>query len=421
MTNFLEIQSNLMQLTSELEVIAQKDLADMKQNLDTLERELHGIERKEVEYSADSLCSLSSNLRKIERKKFSILKVLKIEKNENVHSNFLAWLLEPTENHGLGTMFVDEFLKVIERKVPKFSGTLALINTLDILVEREVSNETSRLDIRLMDTKGFFHCTIENKISSAEGADQTNRLYNDFHGICAHEMFIFLTLNGKEKPINKNFLTLTYIELLPILLKIESKAVDDTKLLIINYVNTIERLIMADKFNGYSERTQLYFRYEKQISEVKAAYEEDRRLLLSSLEDGIKKRQWWDESSWKITTTGSIINVWKSRWWQDPTGFYIELRPWIEQPAVELFIYGTPATFSAKFVHILKKNMDKKYPGKIPGDFIKHLTGVNKFIEKIIRFLPGDKDQTEKVLNCLDQMVNQFEKILDESIEDYKP
>ena len=39
-------------------------------------------------------------------------KILSLTQNEKVHSEFLAWLLSPYEEHGLGDLF---FRKIIEK------------------------------------------------------------------------------------------------------------------------------------------------------------------------------------------------------------------------------------------------------------------------------------------------------------------
>jgi hypothetical protein len=421
MNSLSEISFALEQLRNELEVIAREDVANLKQDLSNLETELASIERKEISNSAEALHSLVLDLEKIERKEFSFLKTLRIEGNELVHSNFLAWLLDPSGNHGLGPLFTEKFLAVAVQKVKNRKIDLSGLNFFDIVVEREISSETSRLDIRLMDAKGLLHCAIENKILSKEGTKQTRRLYNDFHGICPRELFIFLTLTGAEKPDNKNFVPMTYNELRPILTELLDVSVGDTNFLIKNYLNTLERLIMAEKFNGYSERTQLYFRYVKQIQEIKAAYEADRRLMLSALEDGIKQREWWDESTWKMDKTGSDIKIFKPIWVTEDTGVYFWLTPWIEQPGFDLSVYGRPSAFSLKFVTVLKKNLERKYPDpKMAGDFKKNLSGINTYLEKDLHFSFTEKNQIEKILKSLDEMVEQFEKILDESVEEFK-
>ena len=53
------------------------------------------------------------------------------------------------------------------------------------------------------------------------------------------------------------------------------------------------------------------------------------------------------------------------------------------------------------------------------GDFVKHLTGYNKFLEKTMKFSFTEKDQVERILQNLDEMVNQFEIILDKSFEEF--
>jgi len=416
----MELSNSLEQLKEELETISNTDTNNLRNDFDTLQKELDDIRRREICNSATSLNSLSAELKKINTKEFSILQTLGVEEDECVHSNFLAWLLDPLENHGLGSLFTERFLTLATQKMKHDIIDLSQISLKEMLVDREISSETSRLDIRLMDSKGLLNCTIENKILSKEGIDQTNRLYNDFHGICPNEIFIFLTLNGTEKPINQNFLSLTYTELKQIFEDLLEIATGDTKFLIKNYLNTLERLIMSEKFNGYSERTQLYYRYIKQIGEIRSAYETDRRLLLNALADEIKQREWWNESTWKMEKTGAYIRIFKPEWMPKDDGVYFFLRPWIEQPACDLQVYGKPASFSTKFAPILKRKIDLKYPGKMAGDFIKRLTGINTFLENILKFSLTEKDQVEKVLKNLDVMVDQFEKILDESIEEFK-
>jgi hypothetical protein len=417
--NSHETSTALENLRTELSIITQKDIANLGTGLKTFNSELVSVQKKEVEHSSENLSNFAIDIEKIHKREFSLLRTLGIEENELVHSNFLAYLLDPAENHGLGSQFIEKFLRVAASKSNRDAIRIPSIDFQNILVEREISSETSRSDIRLMDVKGLFHCTIENKIFSREGDEQTNRLYRDFHGICPSELFVFLTLSGKEKPTNRNFISVTYSELLPALHELLNDAVGDTKLLMKNYLSTLERLILAEKFNGYSERTQLYFRYVKEINEVKSAYEEDRKLLLSALEEGVKERSWWDESVWKMKKTGSDVLIYKPEWWPEEAGVYLWIRPWIEGPACDLYLYGTPAAFSTKFVHVLKKYLEPKYTGKMAGDFIAHLTGVNTFLERTIKFSLTEKEQVEKILKVLDEMVNQLGRIIDESIAEF--
>jgi hypothetical protein len=77
--------------------------------------------------------------------KFNPLKVLKVDEYEIRHSNMLAWLLDPSENHGLG----EEFFK-------KFLGEVILLN------------ENMDLDISILDIylKNFHDIQISREWNS---------------------------------------------------------------------------------------------------------------------------------------------------------------------------------------------------------------------------------------------------------------
>lgn len=44
-------------------------------------------------------------------RKFNLFDVLKVSRNEIRHSNVLAWLLNPNENHGLGDSYIRKFVQ----------------------------------------------------------------------------------------------------------------------------------------------------------------------------------------------------------------------------------------------------------------------------------------------------------------------
>ena len=421
MSNFKDILSGLEQLKSQLENIDKNETADAEKKLVILAKDLVNIGDKELHEANNGLDLLTTELGNIGKREYSFMKIFGIEEDELVHSRFLAWMLNPLENHGLGSQFVETFLEKIASKTENLD--LSDVRLSSLLVRTEVPTETSRLDISLMDPAGHFICVIENKISSREGIDQTKRLYKDNHGICPKELFIFLTLNGKEKPKDEHFLSLTYGEVLPMLKGLLDLSSDDTKYLIKNYVNTLEGLIMSEKFDGYSERTQLYYRFNKQIDEVKAAFEQDRRLLLSAFEEEIKKRKWWDYDIWGIGKTGTEVTFWKHKWYlgeNDEEGPYFEVRPSTTRSVVYVSLLGYPSTFSQKFAPILKKYLEQKYLRQNAGDFQKTLTGVNTFLEKTLLFSFTERNLIQKTLTNLDEMVDSFGEIVERSIKEFR-
>lgn len=106
--------------------------------------------------------------------KFNIFNVLKLSNAEIRHSNFLAWLMNPLENHEIGNFFLKEFLKTATKDY--ISSEDILINEEDIsskdFFECEVRREYKNIDILLVDKDSCFVCVIENKIWSGEHSEQ---------------------------------------------------------------------------------------------------------------------------------------------------------------------------------------------------------------------------------------------------------
>ena len=144
--------------------------------------------------------------------KFNVFEAIGAVRQESRHSDFLAFLLHPTQNHGLG----DVFLKRLLQKAIAYSENNELSITqidLDIwdLSQAEVLREWERIDIFVLDQTNQLVTVIENKISSKESTGQLKRyrekiehLYPNFKKI-----FLYLTPDGDD-PSDKNYLRLDY-------------------------------------------------------------------------------------------------------------------------------------------------------------------------------------------------------------------
>jgi hypothetical protein len=421
MDDVRETLSALEQLRKKLDAIVDSEISETGRMLSNLMTDVVNVEKNELHENANKLSSLAVQLINIEKKEFSFMKVFGIENNELAHSSFLAWLLDPLGYHGLGSQFVEKFICKVASKTKNLD--FSNLDFSNLCVDQEISGDESRLDIRIRDPLGSFICIIENKMLSPEGIDQTDRLYRDFHGISASELFVFLTLDKTVKPKNSNFISLTYEEVLPMLRSLLEDATNaDTRFLTKHYLNTLERLIMSEKFECFSERTKLYYQYQKYIEEVNKAFNQDRELLLSALEDGIQHCSWWDGKFWKIEKTGDDITIWKDAWYpSEHEGVHIQLYLHKSEPTFSLYIYGEPSEFSAKFGPTFKRFLDEKHPGKSASGFSKTFAkGVSKFIEKTIPLSLTEKDNVQKILKNLDDMVETFEEIIEKSIKEFK-
>ena len=98
----------------------------------------------------------------------NIFEVLGITNAEIRHSNFLAWLLDPNGNHGMGDKFLREFVSKLGQRevVPE--------NVTDCIVRREWLH----IDLLVLCQKEKYLLCVENKVLSGEHDDQLHR-YRD--------------------------------------------------------------------------------------------------------------------------------------------------------------------------------------------------------------------------------------------------
>lgn len=142
-------------------------------------------------------------------KVFNPFRILKIENYEIRHSNVLAWLLNPNENHGLNDYFLK---KVISQIILENEETFnQRINLLDIHLaefgDSIVRREEHNIDILLISKRNKILLIIENKIHSKESKYQltnyVNYAKNTYHDYTL--IPILLTKTGDEPENNDEF------------------------------------------------------------------------------------------------------------------------------------------------------------------------------------------------------------------------
>ena len=171
-------------------------------------------------------------------KRFNLFDILKLTRYEIRHSNMLAWLLDPNENHGIGD-------GVLRNDGDVFENLLMNYNNF------EIKREFNWIDILAVSREDKFVLCIENKIESGEHDDQLNRyrktVMESFTGY--RVMFIYLTPSGIAASDPENWYALSYNDLLAI---IESACnsknlLPEAELLINNYVDAVRRDIVGDE------------------------------------------------------------------------------------------------------------------------------------------------------------------------------
>ncbi|HRI61435.1 MAG TPA: PD-(D/E)XK nuclease family protein [Saprospiraceae bacterium] len=122
--------------------------------------------------------------------RFNIFRVLGLESDEvRTHSLFLAELLSPAGSHGMGHVFLDQFLFHFE--VDDFDAPAAKV-TAEFHIGRVSEDEGGRIDL-VIESKGR-RILIENKIFAG---DQPNQLLR-YHRFDGDAILYYLTLFGAK-------------------------------------------------------------------------------------------------------------------------------------------------------------------------------------------------------------------------------
>lgn len=144
----------------------------------------------------DDLLALESEIGR-----FNIFDALGIARAEIRHSNFLAFILDPAESHGVGQLFLKALLTDLLKRAPTHMRPLSPIE-LDGIDLRgvDVRREWENIDLLILSREPSFAIFIENKIDSSEHSQQLER-----YGATAQRKFasvprlqVYLTPDGSD-------------------------------------------------------------------------------------------------------------------------------------------------------------------------------------------------------------------------------
>jgi len=180
----------------------------------------------------------------------NIFSILSLGHYEIRHSNFLAWLINPQENHKLKN---DDCLKLIKILFPNFKGDYA-----NPLVHREKHN----IDLMIECENDIL--VLENKVYAKDHTNQLKgyreKVTNDKEYNSKQLHFTYLTLRG-DKPTDSSesdfWKTSNYQDIVDILKMFleENTLSQKTKVYIQDYVNNIELFILKNHpLNGLARK-----------------------------------------------------------------------------------------------------------------------------------------------------------------------
>lgn len=202
------------------------------------------------------------NLISAKAEELNVFNVLGITKAEIRHSRLIAWLLDPSENHGLEDAFLREAIKKVihnslDNDTTRFTGTSfdwLLTEFKNVVINREDKiNTGKRVDI-IITAEGNGHkflLAIENKVDSTESKNQTRDYYNSLCNKYVDydkKMFVFLTPNGYEAE-DEHWCTLSYEDIVAAieLAKFGKNLPQKSEMIIDDYVKAVKNEILGDE------------------------------------------------------------------------------------------------------------------------------------------------------------------------------
>lgn len=213
----------------------------------------------------------------------NMFSIAKIEKKEIRHSNFLGWLLDPNENHGIEDLFFKKLISKIFWKIKKPTDDEELIINLYNVEDRNFKNAVvfreskNDIDILFTDKENKFNLIIENKIGTSDHDKQLTK-YHDYikrnYSEEYNNVFVYLTPHG-DMPLNDIqegkdwWVVVSYQEVYDVLDEV-SKHVHvpiKTKELVQDYMDNLNAHILRDK-EFEKSFSDMYVEHQEMLNDV---------------------------------------------------------------------------------------------------------------------------------------------------------
>jgi hypothetical protein len=224
---------------------------------------------------------------------FNLFEALDVVRQEVRHSAFLAFLLNPLANHGLGDVFLKRFLQKALLAFPDPSGNITPID-VDVwdLSETEVHREWHNLDLFLVHEEHRLAIIVENKVDSSEHSNQLHRYWSDVeHHYPNYSILAFYLTPDQDKASHEKYLPIDYtfvVETLESVLKTkESTLGDEVKSFIRHYSNMVRRHLVSDSEIADLCR-RIYRKHQKALDLIYEYRPDEQQLLVETLQSCVE-------------------------------------------------------------------------------------------------------------------------------------
>lgn len=239
-----------------------------------------------VKKSLEALLLEDTDLERLEAalNSFNIFEAVGAVRQELRHSDFLAYLLNPRQNHGLGDVVAKRLLQKALSSAPdtSFKITAIDVDTWD-LSQLDVTREWQDLDILLADDRNKLAVGIENKIGTSEHSDQLQRYW----GILVREFSgwniigLYLTPEG-DPPSHPDYLPISYSSIASVLENlIQTRGASlnpDLGVLLRHYTQMLRRHIVSE--SEIAELCRRIYRKHKQALDLIFEHKPDQQATL---------------------------------------------------------------------------------------------------------------------------------------------
>jgi PD-(D/E)XK nuclease superfamily protein len=221
----------------------------------------------------------------------NIFTILKSERIEIRHSNFIGWLLDPKGSHNLNKVFLRRLLQEVFQSEKVDWADAISVDTFE-LDAVEIRREWKNIDLTIVAEE--FVVAVEIKVDADESKEQLRKykdiVENAFHDSKQKKAFVFLTVDGHEPknpedakqwiPFSYNVIT-DRIDLL--LNTYQSRMSERTKIYISDYLTVLRRNILSNDTAANMARS-LYRKHKDAIDFILDKKTDD----LSVISDTIK-------------------------------------------------------------------------------------------------------------------------------------
>jgi PD-(D/E)XK nuclease superfamily len=227
---------------------------------------------------------------------FNIFEALRAVRQEARHSAFLAYLLDATQNHGLGDAFPRRLLQKALASANTSPVPLSPVD-LDVwsLNELVVLREWHSIDILLLDEPHHLAVIIENKIDSSEHSDQLRRYLELVKQYFPEWNILGLYLSPEgDAPSHEAYIPIDYLavcETVERLIESRSSTVSgDVRILMAHYAQMLRRHIVAE--SEIAELCRRIYRKHQRALDLIYEYRPDQQASIrQTLEELVQKSE----------------------------------------------------------------------------------------------------------------------------------